>query len=575
MRSRRLLCNEAISWLAMMSNRFFTSVLGLFLLALPALGQPGAAQPGAAQPDSVTVTGRIQHLTPRLYRQSPAVVVARTNILQPEQELAYPALLQPDGQFQVRLPLIYPLEEVTVSLGSISTTLLAAPGTVRVDLDADSLFVAAVPFQFGGVNAQVNQQYAQFKAFDTKQKKLTGKQLTQKVEGKSNEALFKLLTDEFSRSLREFSAQQTPYPLLTRWLTATAQYDAASFMYDKAAAEDLSIKSSLNESLWPKNDRMLTLSRATSLGRFAAYATANLSQGKGSSSTLPIGTLASLLDRYGANLTPAEHERLQAYMLQKTARTADLRFMNALVERNPDTLQRLMSFESMMRYCRANYDTTALDFLKANALATALPGITTDFARLFYNHIRPQVGDPFLLQSLDELYRAAVRDSARVRAGAKRIFYAKRRGVVEADTGVFVIRDGTYTGTQLLQETLDNNRGKVVYVVVWSPGDAAGRQVALDAQRLREPFHPRDVALVYVCADGADEAAWREYIVRNRLKGDHIYLNTNQRTDGLNQLPDYEGYATFLVDQRGKVQRKPAPFPNDWDKLLETIRKLL
>ena len=96
------------------------------------------------------VTGRIRNLSARLYRESPTVLVSRNNILQASRELVRPAPLNVDGTFRVSLPLIYPQEEMYFNYGRISTAFLAAPGTLTIDLDADSLFTAAVPFPVWG-----------------------------------------------------------------------------------------------------------------------------------------------------------------------------------------------------------------------------------------------------------------------------------------------------------------------------------------------------------------------------------------------------------------------------------------
>src|SRR5205823_6414269 len=123
-----------------------------------------------AQADSVVISGHIRHLTPRIYRESPTVLITSTNILQAGQELAHPAPLQPDGSFRVAIPMIYPQEEMYFNAARVSTAFLAAAGSLTIDIDADSLFVAAIPFRFGGVNAQVNQQFATYKDYEARNK---------------------------------------------------------------------------------------------------------------------------------------------------------------------------------------------------------------------------------------------------------------------------------------------------------------------------------------------------------------------------------------------------------------------
>ncbi|WP_332368971.1 hypothetical protein [Spirosoma telluris] len=104
-----------------------------------------------AQTDSVIVMGRIYHLSARLYRESPTVLVSRNNILQASRELVRPAPLAVDGSFRVALPLIFPQEEMYFNYGRISTAFLASAGTLTIEIDADSLFTASVPFRFGAL----------------------------------------------------------------------------------------------------------------------------------------------------------------------------------------------------------------------------------------------------------------------------------------------------------------------------------------------------------------------------------------------------------------------------------------
>jgi len=137
-------------------SRLFRLVFLTWLL-IPALH--------AQTPDSVTIVGRIRGLTVPMYRQNPAVTVSRNNILQPSRELARPAPLQPDGSFEVRLPVTFPVEELYFNYGAISTPFLASAGRVEVNLEADSLFVSEVPFRFGGVHAAVNNELSRYKAF--------------------------------------------------------------------------------------------------------------------------------------------------------------------------------------------------------------------------------------------------------------------------------------------------------------------------------------------------------------------------------------------------------------------------
>ena len=93
--------------------------------------------------DSVVVSGQVQHLSARLYRQSPTVSVSRTNILRGGADQTFVAPLQTDGRFRVAVPIIYPLEEMAFQVGNATTAFLATAGGVTINIDNDSLYVAA------------------------------------------------------------------------------------------------------------------------------------------------------------------------------------------------------------------------------------------------------------------------------------------------------------------------------------------------------------------------------------------------------------------------------------------------
>ena len=220
--------------------------------------------------DSVIVTGRIKNLSARLYRESPTVLVSRNNILQASRELVRPAPLNVDGTFRVALPLIYPQEEMYFNYGRISTPFLAAPGTLSIDMDADSLFTAGVPFRFGGVNAQVNSQFARYKSFEAAlTNKTDNKKLSEQVGGQNNVDTYHTVLEAYQTPFRQFVRRQSTFPLVSRWIQSANRYNAAGFVYDKASFDNSRIPLSLNDSLRPANDRLLTAARASAMNQFA------------------------------------------------------------------------------------------------------------------------------------------------------------------------------------------------------------------------------------------------------------------------------------------------------------------
>ena len=544
-----------------------------FLFACSLLPLIAPAQPT----DSVVVTGRIRHLSARLYREASTVLISRNNILQANRELVRPAPLAVDGTFRVSMPLIYPQEEMYFNYGRISTAFLAAPGTLTIDLDADSLFNVAVPFRFGGVNAQVNQQFARYKAFEAGYPdKPDGKKLTSLVNNVTNEAAFRLINRAYQAPFSAFAAKEKPFPLLVRWASYANRYNAAAFLYDKATYEQEELNKSLTDSLRPANDQLLTAARASAMNRFASYASQRLTTETTRANGLTVRALAILLERYGKNLTAEERIRLNEYATTNSARAADLKFFDGLVKRSPDTLQRLVNYEMLIQRSIRQYDSSTVDYLAAYWLASTLPSLTLNFARLLYDYASPQVKSAALQQSLDELYRLEVKDSTRIRAAIQTLRKAgTRTSALEISPGVFVTRDDISNGSTLLDQVIDANRGKVIYLLLTSPADEAGRQAAIEAQRLRNAYSPRDFALVYLPMSGTDKSLWPEMATRYNLQGDHLLLTDAQLIDAVERLRSGSDVSAAVINRTGKIVKRNAPLPGAFDEARQLIDKNL
>lgn len=547
----------------------------LLVITTTLLLHPATAQ----STDSVVVSGRIRNLSARLYRESPTVFISRNNILQASRELVRPAPLNVDGTFRVALPLIYPQEEMYFNYGVISTAFLAAPGTVSIELNADSLFTAAVPFRFGGVNAQVNQQFAQYKAFEAASpNKPDSKKLTDEVNGLGNDAAYRLVAKTYQAPFRAFAVREKPFPLLAQWVGSADRYNAASFVYDKATYEGEELAKIPTDSLRPPNDLLLTAARASAMDRFADYAMQQTAvpvfsnQGGG----LSVQALSAVLLRYGRNLTETERTRLEEYRDKNTAKTSDLRFFNDLVKRSNDTIQRVVNYEALVQRSRAKFDSMSTIYLTASLLANALPGLTLDIARLLYGYARPQITDPYLGQSLDELYRLEVKDSARIRTAVQLLQKAGATTTnTEVSPGVFVSRDATAGGRTLFDRVVAANRGKVLYVLMTDPNSDAGRQAAVDAQRLRDVYRSRDVALIYLPIIRDDARLWTELGARYQLSGEHLLVSEDQLGDLFTYLRPVEGIAAAVVSRTGKVVKRNAPLPGAFAELRKVVDKNL
>lgn len=547
---------------------------GLFLLLAFLLSRPSLAQPV----DSVIVEGRIRHMTARLYRESPTVFVSRNNILQDSRELVRPAPLNADGTFRVALPLIYPQEELYLTYGRISTAFLAAPGTLSIDVDADSLFTAAIPFQFGGVNAQVNTQFARYKAFEAALlNKPDNKKLSEQVSDKTASDTYQIVYTAYQFPFRQYATRQTPFALVSRWIQSINRYNAAAFVYDKAVYEGSRIPVSLDDSLRPPDDRLLTAARTSAMNRFAGYANQSASpESSQSGKGLSVRTLSTLLLRYGRNLTDEERSRLTDYVDKNSVKASDLRFFDRLVKRSNDTIQRLVNYETAIQRNQSWFDSAAVQYLTAHALASVLPGLTLDFAKLLYSYARPKVTDPRLSRSLDELYRLEVKDSTRVRATVQTLQKAGDNvTALDVASGVFITRNGQMAGSALFDQVVNANRGKVIYVLLTSAEDEVHRQAALNAQRLRSTYRSRDFALLYIPVPGTEPTLWAEFAAKNNLTGDHLLVTVDQLSDVLQRLRPDDSLSATVINRVGKIAKRNAPLPGAFEEVRKVVEKSL
>ncbi|MBO0952027.1 hypothetical protein [Fibrella forsythiae] len=549
-----------------------------FLLLLLITATAAFAQPRI---DSVIVSGQVRRLSAKLYRQSPTVLVTRTNMLRGGIEQAFPAPLQPNGTFRVAVPIVYPQEEMQFIIGNATTPFLASAGNLTITLDNDSLYVAALPFQFGGVNAQVNQQYAQFKAFEAKNKpdeNARKRTLKKALNGDINQT-FSTLYPTFIDPFTQFSTRQTVFPLVRDWAVTNARYDAAAYVFDKALQEQQTIPPNYFKAVTTDTETLLTASRAIAMSRFGAYADMRIQQNTPSSGRgIRIRTLAQLIDQYGTGLTVNDRQRLAAFRETNTARTADVRYLSKLLERNPDTLTRLLTYENAMQTARPLFDSLSMDYLKGYAMNMVITESTLDIVQVVAQHIYPQIGNPYLKQSFSDLLGQALRDTALVRqVRADYLALEKQPGVNSGyvGDGIYVTAGTNRDGSELLKKAVDQNRGHVIYVVLWGPGSETGRQLARDAQRLRDVFLPQDLTILYISTNDADEKLWLESIVRNRLKGEHIRLSESQTYSVFNTLNLSDPSPVRIILPQGKLFRKEALLPDKFDQLVEQIQAQL
>ncbi|GAB3905018.1 hypothetical protein GCM10028803_35280 [Larkinella knui] len=531
---------------------------------------------GQLKSDSVTVSGRIKNLTLQLYRQSPNVIISRNNILQASREMARPAPLEPDGSFRVTLPLVYPYEELYFNFGQISTAFLASAGTIEIALDADSLFLSEAPFRFSGTNAQVNNQLTRYKAFEFKNKpKVDNRQLAKRVEGRSAEDSRKILTNEFIATYEKYRQTNDVLPLLDQYIKSTIKYEVSTYLYDRALAEqDTRLETSLSNSssLRSADDIFLTVQRTAAMERFAAYAGSRIADQAGRG--IPVGTFATLVDRYIRDLSETERKRVDELKAGKAGVSRDMPMLQRILQRHQDTLAKLLVYETTISQYRKVVDSTGLDYLKANFLATNLPTTELKSQELLFQHIMPQVGDPHYRLSLDELYRLEVKDSVTVREVAKKFGEKQVNEAVEVLPDVTLIQYSGY-GKEIFDQIREQARGRLMYVLAWSTDVEPSRQEVLAARALQERIGSRDVLFAYVCTNQTSMALWREWVAKNKPKGLHLYVEEDQFNTVLGPLRAETIPAAGLVGRDGKFIKRDAPLPSKPDDVLKLIREKL
>ena len=271
----------------------------------------------------------------------------------------------------------------------------------------------------------MNQQFAQYKAFEAGQqvgKETARKKAIQKALSGSAAAIFSSLNSLFSSALPSFSATQSVFPLVSSWVQTNARYDAAAYVFDKASESAQTVNGPLITTMLAGTPNLMTPSRAIALSRFGAYATSAITRNESlNNRSIKIRTITNLLLRYGMDLTANDRERLNAFAQANSARQSDLRYFSRLMERNPDTLARLILYENTLSAARSLFDSASLDYLKGHMLAVAVTTLKIDLVNLLGQHIRPQLADRRMQHSFDDLLALALRDTALVASGPRHL----------------------------------------------------------------------------------------------------------------------------------------------------------
>ncbi|TDB62362.1 hypothetical protein [Arundinibacter roseus] len=539
--------------------------------------------PAFAQPDSVVITGRIQNLTPALYRQAPVLTFTRNNLLQPQSELTRLAPLQADGSFRVALPLIYPQEEVYLDYGGkVYTTFLASPGTVQLTFDADSLYNASRLFYFAGVNAQANNQYIQYLAEEArlfKENKRNGEAFMN--------TFFHLNPSEAQRALERraelrlsallvLSQTGGAAPELRNWINSVVLDEQLTLLYDYSLANDVAV-SAIKDSLNRLTQGVMSFQRVQWMDRLGEYADRQMEKklfyNPTQAKSLPITKLATLLKTYGRELSVADLQRLDAIIEEGSATSEGLDFLSALYRKNRRTMDLLTMIEKKDRTFDEELGASAAALLNARAFVQGFYELSLDEKTLLHTYLQEKINERTTQLSLDELYQLEVKDSVYIKAVQHR--NDLKAAPTEVLSGIWMAKS-EQNGGSWFNDIQKLYQGKTLYVIKWNLLDQASRSQILYAPALRAQL-PADVEFLYVHLPNAElndkEDLWKQYIVRNKIKGIHLYINESQATQLLFKLNPLAFPSFAIIRPNGKYFSRNAPAPDNGQQAAEALLK--
>ncbi len=539
----------------------------------------------SAQPDSVVITGRVLNLTAALYRQAPAITFTRNNILQPQSELTRQAPLQADGSFRVAMPLIYPQEEVYLDYGGkVYTTFLAAPGTLQLSFDADSMFRAKRLFYFAGVNAETNNKYMQYVMEEgriLKGNKRYGESFFDTFWNLEPSEAVKALDQRAQlrlSALKNLFQQAAVPPQLQQWVETTLADEKRSALFEYAMVNGTTADRDALAGLPELTEGIMTFQRVQWMMRVGAYAEQLVErkayQFPTKSKSLKVEKMAELIKRYVRPLSTEETGRLNTMIQEGSATNTGLEFLNTLYARNRRTLDLVTQFEKENNAYADEFSAATTDLLAARWLVQRFYRNSLSEQNLLYEHVREKIEKPVVRNSLDELYALEVKDSTYIRLVDQRTDL--NATPTEVLSGIW-LAESAGSGKDALDRVEALFQGKTVYVTKWNLFDGDSRNEILYAPALRAQL-PTDVEFLYIHLPNTEvndnSALWKKFIVRNKLKGVHLYLNDSQVMQLLFKLNPL-AYPSFgIMKSNGKYASRNAPPPSQGQNAAQAILKV-
>jgi len=368
-----------------------------------------------------------------------------------------------------------------------------------------------------------------------------------------------------------YRAGRTIPPLLDAYLRSVARDEAAAYLYDRASAYNSNLR------LVTPGDSFLTLARTTALDRYSVYVNRIFADPviytAVQNRSVPVRTLAGLIEQHVGRLSADERTTLERLKEANSARGTDMSFLNRLYERNEDTLSKVLAYEAVLNQYRRLGDTTRLDYLRGRYLVQYFLDLRLNEQQLLYTHVRPQLADPRLQVSLDELYRLEQKDSARIRQVTTRLKANRSNQPTEVLPGVLALDNPFLAGNELLNRIREQGRGRLIYLIVWAREMDPTGQEALAAKQLLDTFSSRDLMVVYICVSQSEGALWQEWLGRTQPTGLNLLLNEDQFGSIALPLRMMSLPTASLLGRNGKFLERRAPLPSRRTELDALIRK--
>jgi len=542
-----------------------------------------------AQPDSVTIKGKMMNLNGRLYREASSITFSRNNILAPATEFSVNAPLQPDGSFTAKLPILAVTEEIYLDYGGkVYTTFLAKAGEVGITFDADSMFKTQKLFHFDGVYAEANNYYPSYLQQENKQfasNRQLGVDFQRTFWNQGLNAARQSLLQRANlrqRALTALLSEGKQSSDLTAWVNSLVEDETATLLMEYSLSNDVNLNTDDHLDMKRLVVTPLTYQKVLRTEMFKDYAARTVqasSRAARNAASLPVEKIAELVLSYVTPISNQERDKLMLIRQKKNVDKEELDLLSTLYKRGGDKLVLLANFEKSIAGFREQYEGPALEFLIAAEFTDNFFQYTLEEKKILYDYLKDKIFNATIKASLEELYLLEVKDSAEIEKVLKAAIGATPTEVAD---GIYMA-ESNQNGKTWLDKTLESFLGRTVYVINWDMYNGLSRDDLASANFLRAQV-PRDVAFLFLHVSDPDRPQidqggayskerklWKQYIVRHKLEGTHLFLNADQVLQLGIRTPYLPG-TYYIIRPDGKFHSRNAPSPQKIAEASAAIR---